>query len=101
VKVSVGPSEPQIADRVELESVLCPGTDAPEAIGAHGDVEGRHMLCPDDADRSPRRTACQRAGFDHGDGNTALNQVERARQAEWTPAADSNIQGAHSLDGSM
>ena len=65
------------------------------------DVEGRHVLCPDDADRPPSRTTCQRAGFDHGHGNAALNQVERTGQAERTPADDYDMQRAHSLDGSM
>src|SRR5271166_5573734 len=86
---------------MKLEPALRPGADAPEAIGAHGDVEGRHVLCPDDADRPPSRTACQRAGFDHGHGNAALNQVERTRQAECTPADDYDMQRAHSLDGSI
>ena len=59
------------------------------------------MLCPDDADRSPSRTACQRADFDHGHGNAALNQVECTRQAECTPADDHNVKRAHSLDRSI
>jgi len=58
-------------------------------------------LCPDDADRPPRRTACHRAGFDHGYGNAALNQVERARQPECTPANDDYMQRAYSPNGSM
>ena len=86
---------------MKLEPALRPGLDAPEAVGAHGDVEGRHVLCPDDADRPPSRTTCQRAGFDHGHDNAALNQVECTRQAERTPADDYDMQRAHSLDGSM
>jgi hypothetical protein len=59
------------------------------------------VLCPDDADGPPGRSAGQRASFDHSYGNASLNQMECTRQAERTSADDYDMQRAHSLDGTI
>ena len=100
-KVPVRPAEPQIADRVKVHAALRPGAEAAQAIGAHGDVEFRHVLRAGDADRPAGGPACQRAGLDQGHGNAALDQVEGARQAERAAADDYDMQRRHSFDGAI
>jgi hypothetical protein len=89
--LGLGPRKAEVADMVDPEAVLLPGTELAEGVGADTDLEWVGDLRADHADRPARRARGSGVRLEDSDLRIALDQVDRRGHAERAGADDHDV----------